>query len=99
MPLKNDLEEEDIADVLRSVLQARRRASIKLLLARKRAAPRRTNDGYIRHAQYVVETTTRERESERNKSDRIDRAHPEDRPAKRRRRAARVFLPSRAIFG
>ena len=70
MPLKNDLEEEDIADVLRSVLQARRRASIKLLLARKRAAPRRTNDGYIRHAQYVVETTTtRGRERERNKSD------------------------------
>ena len=96
MPLKNDLEEEDIADVLRSVLQARRRASIKLLLARKRAAPRRTYDGYIRHAQYVVETTTRERERERNKSDRIDRAHPEDRPPKRRQR---VFLPSRAIFG
>lgn len=97
MPLKNDLEEEDIAYKTRYFEYRPER--IKLLLARKRAAPRRTNDGYIRHAQYVVETTTRERESERNKSDRIDRAHPEDRPAKRRRRAARVFLPSRAIFG
>ena len=97
MPRKNDLEEEDIASYARYFEYRPER--IKLLLARKRAAPRRTNDGYIRHAQYVVETTTRERESERNKSDVIDRAHPEDRPAKRRHRAARVFLPSRAILG
>ena len=95
MPLKNDLEEEDIASYARYFEYRPER--IKLLLARKRAAPRRTNDGYIRHAQYVVETTTRERERERSKRDVIDRAHPEDRPPKRR--SKRVFLTSRAIFG
>ncbi len=68
MPLKNDLEEEDIASYARYFEYRPER--IKLLLARKRAAPRRTNDGSLRYAQYVVETTTtRGRERERNKSD------------------------------
>jgi hypothetical protein len=43
MPRKNDLEEEDIASYARYFEYRPER--IKLLLARKRAAPRRTNDG------------------------------------------------------
>lgn len=43
MPLKNDLEEEDIASYARYFEYRPER--IKLLLARKRAAPKRTNDG------------------------------------------------------
>ena len=43
VPLTNDWEEEDIASYARYFEYRPER--IKLLLARKRAAPRRTNDG------------------------------------------------------
>ena len=68
MPLKNDLEEEDIASYARYFEYAPP-SGIKLLLARKRAAPRRTNDGYttIRSIRGRDDDDERERKREKQK--------------------------------
>ena len=97
MPLKNDLEEEDIASYAR-YFEYRRRAYKTTPREKKGGAKK--NQRRIHYDTLNTWSRRRRREGEKEretKAMQIDRAHPEDRPPKRR--SKRVFLPSRAIFG
>ena len=99
MPLKNDLEEEDIADAYARYFEYAPPSEYKTTPREKKGGAKK-NQRRITYDTLNTWSRRRRREGEKEretKAMQIDRAHPEDRPPKRR--SKRVFLTSRAIFG